>query len=153
MASSRDYAANDRRGAEAFARSRTRGGRPADRLSRRAGQGERLSRHLASRQEVGRILRESGVPTIEFRASIVIGSGSLSFELVRSLVEKLPAMVTPSWVDSPTQPIGIEDLVSYLVAALDRPARRASSTRSVAPTGSPTATSCGSTPGSAVSGA
>jgi uncharacterized protein YbjT (DUF2867 family) len=65
------------------------------------GQGERLSQHLASRQEVGRLLRESGVPTIEFRASIVIGSGSLSFELVRSLVEKLPAMVTPSWVDTP----------------------------------------------------
>ena len=86
------------------------------------GQGEQLSRHLASRQEVGRILRESGIPTIEFRASIVIGSGSLSFELVRALVEKLPAMVTPSWVDTPTQPIGIEDLVAYLVAALDLPA-------------------------------
>ena len=90
------------------------------------GQGERLSRHLASRQEVGRILRESGVPTVEFRASIVIGSGSLSFELVRALVEKLPAMVTPSWVDTPTQPIGIEDLVAYLVAALDLPAAGAS---------------------------
>ena len=113
------------------------------------GQGERLSRHLASRQEVGRILRESGIPTIEFRASIVIGSGSLSFELVRALVEKLPAMVTPSWVDTPTQPIGIEDLVAYLVAALDLPGpARASSTRSGAPTGSPTAISCGSTPGS-----
>ena len=85
------------------------------------GEGERLSRHLASRQEVGRILRESGVPTVEFRASIVIGSGSLSFELVRALVERLPVMVTPSWVDTPTQPIGIEDLVAYLVAALDRP--------------------------------
>ena len=85
------------------------------------GQGTRLSRHLASRQEVGRILRESGVPTVEFRASIVIGSGRLSFELVRALVEKLPAMVTPSWVDTPTQPIGIEDLVAYLMAALDLP--------------------------------
>jgi hypothetical protein len=70
---------------------------------------------------VGRILRESGVPTVEFRASIVIGSGSLSFELVRALVEKLPAMVTPSWVNTPTQPIGIEDLVACLVAALDLP--------------------------------
>ena len=85
------------------------------------GEGDRLSRHLASRQQVGRILRESGVPTIEFRASIVIGSGSLSFELVRALVEKLPVMVTPRWVDSPSQPIGIEDLVAYLVAALDLP--------------------------------
>ena len=88
-----------------------------------AGPGRALSRHLASRQEVGRILRESGVPTIEFRASIVIGSGSLSFELIRALVEKLPAMVTPRWVSTPTQPIGIEDLVAYLVAALDLPAR------------------------------
>ena len=88
------------------------------------GHGDRLSRHLASRQEVGRILRESGVPTVEFRASIVIGSGSLSFELVRALVEKLPVMVTPSWVDTTTQPIGIEDLVAYLVAALDLPGDR-----------------------------
>ncbi|HTG49816.1 MAG TPA: DUF2867 domain-containing protein, partial [Gemmatimonadales bacterium] len=87
------------------------------------GQGDGLSPHLASRQEVGRILRESGIPTIEFRASIVIGSGSLSFELVRSLVERLPAMVTPTWVDTPTQPIGIEDLIAYLMAALDLPAR------------------------------
>jgi uncharacterized protein YbjT (DUF2867 family) len=122
MASSRDYAENDRKGAESFARA----ARDAQ-VSRIVylgglGQGELLSRHLASRQEVGRILRQSGVPTVEFRASIVIGSGSLSFELVRALVEKLPAMVTPSWVDTPTQPIGIEDLVAYLLAALDLPA-------------------------------
>jgi uncharacterized protein YbjT (DUF2867 family) len=56
-----------------------------------------LSPHLRSRYEVGEILRESGVPVIEFRASIVIGSGSLSFELVRSLVERLPVMITPKW--------------------------------------------------------
>ena len=81
------------------------------------------------------------MPTIEFRASIVIGSGSLSFELVRALVEKLPAMVTPRWVDTPTQPIGIEDLVAYLVAALDLPARRERRLRDRrARTGSPTAT-------------
>ena len=121
MASSRDYTANDRRGAEAFARAAREAGVRRIVYLGGLGEGERLSRHLASRQEVGRILRESGVPTVEFRASIVIGSGSLSFELVRALVEKLPAMVTPSWVDSPTQPIGIEDLVSYLVAALERP--------------------------------
>ncbi len=102
--------------------------RPAPPVSRASstsagwGRASGLSRHLASRQEVGRILRESGVPTVEFRASIVIGSGSLSFELVRALVEKLPVMVTPSWVDTPTQPIGIEDLVAYLVAALELPA-------------------------------
>jgi uncharacterized protein YbjT (DUF2867 family) len=123
MGSSSDYAENDRRGAEAFvAAAREAGVRRLIYLGG-LGEGERLSRHLASRQEVGRILRESGIPTIEFRASIVIGSGSLSFELVRSLVEKLPAMVTPSWVDTPTQPIGIEDLVAYLVAALELPCR------------------------------
>lgn len=123
MGSSSDYAEKDRKGAEAFvAAARDAGVRRLIYLGG-LGEGERLSRHLASRQEVGRILRESGIPTIEFRASIVIGSGSLSFELVRSLVEKLPAMVTPSWVSTPTQPIGIEDLVAYLVAALDLPYR------------------------------
>lgn len=121
MASSRDYAENDRKGAESFAEAARDAGVRRIIYLGALGRGERLSRHLASRQEVGRILRESGIPTIEFRASIVIGSGSLSFELVRALVEKLPAMVTPSWVDTPTQPIGIEDLVAYLVAALDRP--------------------------------
>lgn len=121
MASSRDYAANDRRGAEAFAHAARQAGVRRIVYLGGLGEGERLSRHLESRQEVGRILRGSGVPTVEFRASIVIGSGSLSFELIRALVEKLPVMVTPRWVDTPTQPIGIEDLVAYLVAAADRP--------------------------------
>jgi uncharacterized protein YbjT (DUF2867 family) len=80
-----------------------------------------LSPHLRSRQEVGRILRESGVPTIELRASIVIGSGSLSFELVRALTEHLPVMVTPRWVSVLAQPIGIQDLIAYLIEALDVP--------------------------------
>jgi uncharacterized protein YbjT (DUF2867 family) len=121
MASSHDYAEQDRAGAEAFARAALETGVRRIIYLGGLGQGEGLSEHLASRQEVGRILRESGVPTVEFRASIVIGSGSLSFELVRALVEKLPAMVTPSWVNTPTQPIGIEDLITYLVAALDLP--------------------------------
>ena len=75
--------------------------------------------HLASRQEVGGILRASGVPTIEFRSSIVIGSGSASFEMLRALVERLPLMVTPRWVKTRTQPIAIEDVVAYLLEALD----------------------------------
>ena len=83
------------------------------------GAGGELSTHLASRQEVGRILADSGVPTIEFRASIVIGSGSLSFEMIRTLVERLPVMVTPRWVRTVAQPIAIEDVLAYLVAALD----------------------------------
>jgi uncharacterized protein YbjT (DUF2867 family) len=83
------------------------------------GSGSALSPHLASRQEVGRLLAASGVPTIEFRASIVIGSGSLSFEMIRALVERLPVMVAPRWVRTPTQPIAVEDLIAYLVAGLD----------------------------------
>lgn len=78
-----------------------------------------LSPHLRSRHEVGEILRASGVQVVEFRASIVIGSGSLSFEMVRALVERLPVMITPRWVSVPAQPIGIEDLLQYLLAALD----------------------------------
>jgi len=78
-----------------------------------------LSPHLRSRHDVGRALRESGVPVIEFRASVVIGSGSLSFEMLRSLVERLPVMVTPRWVHVTSQPIAIGDLLAYLEAALD----------------------------------
>jgi uncharacterized protein YbjT (DUF2867 family) len=80
-----------------------------------------LSAHLRSRQEVGRILRESGVPAIEFQASIIIGSGSLSFELIRNLVERLPIMITPTWVRVLAQPIFIDDVLRYLVGAIDIP--------------------------------
>ena len=80
-----------------------------------------LSPHLRSRQEVGEALRSAGVEVIEFRASIVIGSGSVSFEIVRALVERLPVMICPAWVSIAAQPIGIEDLVSYLVEALALP--------------------------------
>jgi len=83
------------------------------------GSGSRLSPHLASRQETGRVLRESGVPTVEFRASIIIGSGSLSFEMIRALVDRLPVMVMPRWVRIKSQPITIEDVIAYLLAALD----------------------------------
>ena len=86
------------------------------------GSGDDLSGHLSSRHEVGRILREEGPPTIELRASIVIGSGSLSFEMVRALVDRLPVMVTPRWTGSLSQPIAIEDVIDYLLAALDRDA-------------------------------
>jgi uncharacterized protein YbjT (DUF2867 family) len=85
--------------------------------------GQELSPHLRSRQEVGDLLRQSGVPTIELRASIVLGSGSLSFEMIRTLVERLPVMITPRWVSARAQPIAIEDVLQYLRAALDAPAR------------------------------
>lgn len=77
-----------------------------------------LSEHLKSRHAVGRILKSTGIEVIEFRASIIIGSGSLSFEMVRALTEKLPIMVTPSWVYSKAQPIAIEDLLQYLTKTL-----------------------------------
>ena len=77
-----------------------------------------LSPHLRSRHEVGEVLRDSGVPVIELRASIIIGSGSLSFEMVRALVERLPIMVTPRWVRVNAQPIFIGDVLAYLMAAL-----------------------------------
>ena len=80
-----------------------------------------LSPHLRSRHEVGRILRESGVRTIELRASIVIGSGSLSFEMIRALSEHLPVMIMPRWVSVLAQPIAVQDLIEYLVQALDVP--------------------------------
>jgi len=80
---------------------------------------EQLSAHLRSRHEVGELLRESGCMVLEFRASIVIGSGSLSFELVRALVRRLPVMICPKWVNVQAQPIAIEDLLQYLLVALD----------------------------------
>ena len=82
---------------------------------------EKLSAHLRSRHEVGDILRSTGVPVVEFRASVVIGSGSLSFEMIRALVERLPVMIAPRWVSVAAQPIAVADLISYLLAALDLP--------------------------------
>lgn len=79
---------------------------------------EPLSKHLRSRIETGEILRASGVPVIEFRASVVIGSGSLSFELIRALVERLPVMICPRWVSTLAQPISIDDVLAYLAAPL-----------------------------------
>jgi uncharacterized protein YbjT (DUF2867 family) len=80
--------------------------------------GDELSPHMRSRLQTGNILRANGVPVVELRASIVIGSGSASFELIRTLVERLPVMVTPRWVHTAAQPIAIEDVVAYLVEAL-----------------------------------
>ena len=77
------------------------------------------SAHIESRHAVGGALRESGVPVTEFRASVVIGNGSMPFEVVRALVERLPVMVTPRWVDMKLQPIAVDDVISYLVAALE----------------------------------
>ena len=119
MGSGGDFESEDRRAAHGFAAAAREAG--VERIVYLGGLGHEpgLSRHLRSRQEVGRILRESGVPTLELRASIVIGSGSLSFEMVRALVQKLPVMITPRWVSQPAQPLAIEDLIAYLVSAAE----------------------------------
>ncbi len=121
MESTVSFAEADRAGATNFARAAKATG--VRRIVYLGGLGadQSLSTHLDSRQEVGRILRASGVPTLEFRAGIILGSGSASFEMIRALVETLPVMITPRWVATPTQPIGIEDVVAYLRAALDHP--------------------------------
>lgn len=113
----------DRRAARNFAAAARRAG--VGRIIYLGGLGESgggLSAHLRSRQEVGEILRESDAQVIELRAAVVIGSGSLSFEMIRALVERLPVMITPRWVEIPTQPIAIGDVVAYLLAALEAPA-------------------------------
>jgi uncharacterized protein YbjT (DUF2867 family) len=122
MDSGEGFEAADRRAAEYFARAAAEAGvRRIIYLGGLGDSGGELSPHLYSRHEVGRILRESTVQVIEFRASIVIGSGSLSFELVRALVERLPVMITPRWVSVEAQPIAISDLLDYLLLALELP--------------------------------
>jgi uncharacterized protein YbjT (DUF2867 family)/uncharacterized protein YndB with AHSA1/START domain len=81
-----------------------------------------LSQHLRSRQETGEALREAGVPVTEFRAAVIVGSGSVSFEMIRYLTERVPAMICPRWVYTRVQPIGIDNVLDYLVAALETPA-------------------------------
>jgi uncharacterized protein YbjT (DUF2867 family) len=120
MGSAGSFEDQDRRSADHFAQAAYEAG--VRRIIYLGGLGEgALSPHLRSRQEVGERLRSSGAEIIEFRASIVIGSGSLSFEIIRALVERLPVMVCPKWVSKAAQPIGIEDLTAYLLAALDLP--------------------------------
>ena len=79
------------------------------------------SRHLVSRQEVGTCLAAGGVPVVEFRAAVIVGSGSASFEIIRHLTERLPVMITPQWVNTRCQPIGIRSVLTYLIEALDHP--------------------------------
>ena len=122
MEAAGDFEELDRTAARNFAAASARAG-----LSRivylggLGGQREELSSHLASRQEVGALLAAGAVLVTEFRASIVLGSGSLSFEMVRALVERLPVMITPRWVSTLSQPIAVEDLIAFLAAAVDAP--------------------------------
>ena len=120
MGSSGDFEEQDRIAATNFREAADRAG--IRRIVYLGGLGdptERLSRHLRSRHETGRILSSGAAQVVEFRASIILGSGSLSFELVRSLVERLPVMLCPRWVQAAAQPIGIEDILAYLEGALE----------------------------------
>jgi uncharacterized protein YbjT (DUF2867 family) len=120
MGAGRSFEDQDRRAALNFGQAAKRAG--VERIIYLGGLGreeERLSPHLRSRQEVGQILRQSMVPVLEFRASIVIGHGSVSFEMIRALVERLPVMITPKWVKVPAQPIAVDDVLDYLLEALD----------------------------------
>ncbi|MEV4813736.1 SDR family oxidoreductase [Micromonospora avicenniae] len=112
----------DREAAEAFAAAaRTAGVRRIIYLGGPQPAQDEASPHLRSRAEVGRVLLASGVPTAVLRAAVIIGSGSASFEMLRYLTERLPAMTTPRWVRNRIQPIAVEDVLRYLVRCVDLP--------------------------------
>jgi uncharacterized protein YbjT (DUF2867 family) len=90
-------------------------------LGGRDGDRQDLSSHLASRQQVGDLLRASGVPVTEFRAAVIVGAGSISFEMIRYLTERLPVMITPRWVTTRCQPIAIDNILDYLEQCLVEP--------------------------------
>ncbi|MBS0262996.1 MAG: NAD(P)H-binding protein, partial [Planctomycetes bacterium] len=122
MGDTQDFEARDRDAAENFAKAASAAGiRRIIYLGGLGNPDHQLSKHLRSRQETGDVLRAHHPRVIEFRASIVIGSGSLSFEMIRALVERLPVMICPLWVQVKAQPIAVEDLLEYLGAALDLP--------------------------------
>lgn len=112
-----DFVTRDRHLAEVFAAAAKRAGvRRIVYLSGLHPSGE-LSAHLGSRVEVGRILMASGVPTVVLQAGVVLGAGSASFDMLRHLTERLPAMVAPRWLRNRIQPIAIDDVLHYLAAA------------------------------------
>jgi len=110
-----DFVEQDKRGARNFAEAAKRQG--VKRLVYLGGLGEGKSEHLRSRQETAEQLAATDIPLTYFRAAIVIGSGSESLRTIAFLVKRLPAMITPSWTNTRTQPIAAEDVVSYLAAA------------------------------------
>ncbi len=141
MSGSKDFEKEDRQAATNFAQAAKKAG--VRRIIYLGGLGDdadpTLSPHLRSRHEVGKILRDSGIETIEFRASLVIGTGSLSFDLVKSLTDRLPVMLCPRWLTTLTQPIAVDDVLAYLLAAKDLP----SGTRRIFEIGCPDVTTYG----------
>ena len=124
MSGSKDFEKEDRQAATNFAHAAKKAG--VSRIIYLGGLGDEaeaeLSPHLRSRHEVGEILRHSGVETIEFRASMVVGAGSTSYQLMKSLTDRLPVMLCPRWLSTATQPIAVDDVLAYLLAAKDLPA-------------------------------
>ena len=123
LGSGRSFEARDRHTALVFAQAAREAG--VGRIVYLGGlhpEGEELSPHLQSRTEVGDILLASGVPTTVLRAAVILGSGSASFEMMRYLTERLPAMTVPRWVDNRIQPIAIRDVLRYLVGSAAMPA-------------------------------
>ena len=119
---SRDFERLDAEAARAFGQAAADAG--VDQLIFLGGLGtddDELSAHLRSRREVEGLLGEAGVPVTVLRAGIIVGRGGISWEITRQLVDHLPAMVTPRWVNTRTQPIAVEDVVRYLVGVLDHP--------------------------------
>ncbi|WP_276258569.1 NAD(P)H-binding protein [Haloglomus litoreum] len=126
MGAGEAFAERDRRAARSFATAASEAG--VDRVVYLGGLGaesDDLSEHLESRREVERVLDEGDYDLTVLRAAVIIGNGSLSFDLIRQLVGRLPVMVTPRWVRTPCQPIAIDDVVAYLVGVLDVPETRA----------------------------
>ncbi len=119
MGSRRDFAAADRAAATNFSAGAARNDLKRIVYLGGLGSDDQLSSHLDSRQEVGAILADGATPVTELRAAVVIGSGSVSFEMLRYLTEVLPVMTTPRWVETKCQPIAIQDVLSYLMAALN----------------------------------
>ncbi len=115
----RGFGERDRQAAHNFAVAAKHAGiRRVIYLGGLAAAGASVSEHLKSRHETGAMLRKFGPPVIEFRAAIIVGNGSTSFEIIRCLTERLPVMVCPRWVTTRTQPIAVDDVLAYLLAAL-----------------------------------
>lgn len=120
--SSEDFEARDAEAATAFGEAAAAAGvEQIIYLGGLGDDGDQLSAHLRSRREVETLLGEAGVPVTVLRAGIVVGHGGISWEITRQLVEHLPAMVTPRWVRTRTQPIAVADVVRYLVGVLGHP--------------------------------